>query len=317
MPFISSAQQRLFLLAGYNEARISRFNEDLNPALLLLADWVITNGNTNLAVDLLVACLHQMGRSDIAEAIEGEREAELERAQVFISYQWDSQEEARSLRDRLERAGYLCWMDIGQMGGGDVLLARVERAVRQSRVVLALLSPRFVLSSSCTRELCLADLLRRPIIPVLLARFPWPPPGPLALVLAQYVYVDLCGVGGHGGSGANADREARYAEILSQVGKFASPELLRAPPPDAGSPKAAGASPRDLAGPENAGELMGADSDSEGGPMAAGERSSAGSPAADRQRAPPDGGSSPNRLPRAASPLPVVNVRRCAVCALL
>lgn len=61
-------------------------------------------------------------------------ELEQEPAQVFLSYQWDSQDEVKALRDRLERSGYSCWMDIGQMGGGDQLYTKIDEALRQSKV---------------------------------------------------------------------------------------------------------------------------------------------------------------------------------------
>ena len=71
---------------------------------------------------------------------------------MFISYQWDHQEEAIRVRQFLEevttsilhiwgskiftrkpvvfkmfciQAGLSCWMDIGQMGGGDALYTRI------------------------------------------------------------------------------------------------------------------------------------------------------------------------------------------------
>ena len=61
-------------------------------------------------------------------------ECEQEAAQVFISYQWDSQDEARQLRDRLERSGFTCWMDVGQLGGGDHLYAKIDQALRGCKV---------------------------------------------------------------------------------------------------------------------------------------------------------------------------------------
>ena len=61
------------------------------------------------------------------------------------------------------------------------------------QVVVACLTPRYVASQLCTRELCLADLLQRPIVPVMLHPVPWPPPGPLALVLSQLVYINMKG----------------------------------------------------------------------------------------------------------------------------
>ena len=55
-------------------------------------------------------------------------------AQVFISYQWDIQDDIQSLRDRLERAGFSCWMDIGQMGAGDQLNVKIDEGIRKSKV---------------------------------------------------------------------------------------------------------------------------------------------------------------------------------------
>ena len=61
------------------------------------------------------------------------------------------------------------------------------------QVVLCFLTPRYVLSPLCTREMSLADVLRKPIVPIMLEATPWPPPGALALILSSLVYIDLCG----------------------------------------------------------------------------------------------------------------------------
>lgn len=53
---------------------------------------------------------------------------------MFISYQWDVQDEVSAIRDRLERAGFSCWMDIGQMGGGDQLSSKIDQGLRGSKV---------------------------------------------------------------------------------------------------------------------------------------------------------------------------------------
>lgn len=54
--------------------------------------------------------------------------------QVFLSYQWEAQDQVRSIRDHLERLGYSCWMDVGQMGGGDHLRAKIEEGLRNCKV---------------------------------------------------------------------------------------------------------------------------------------------------------------------------------------
>lgn len=54
---------------------------------------------------------------------------------------------------------------------------------------------RYAASANCARELSLADVLRKPIVPVMVEPTPWPPPGPIAVILSSLVYIDLCGVG--------------------------------------------------------------------------------------------------------------------------
>ena len=44
--------------------------EDVNPPLALLTDWVVSNGNIAMAVDLLTLYLEQLGRLDIVQVIQ-------------------------------------------------------------------------------------------------------------------------------------------------------------------------------------------------------------------------------------------------------
>ncbi len=99
----------------------------------------------------------------------------------------------------------------------------------------------------CQRELILADMLKKPIVPVMIDSTPWPPLGAASLILSQLAYVDLkgknwsikilfyinndfLGAGGHGGSGKAADLQARYNEIASIVARHttsSSPSTFR------------------------------------------------------------------------------------------
>lgn len=49
---------------------------------------------------------------------------------------------------------------------------------------------------------------------------PWPPAGPIALIMSSLVYIDLCGVGGHGGIGRRGDNETRFREILDRITRY-------------------------------------------------------------------------------------------------
>lgn len=53
---------------------------------------------------------------------------------VFLSYQWDLQDTVKILKSKIEERGIQCWMDIGQMGGGDALLANIDAGVRACKV---------------------------------------------------------------------------------------------------------------------------------------------------------------------------------------
>ncbi|XP_064476392.1 uncharacterized protein LOC135390582 [Ornithodoros turicata] len=243
---------------GYTDKEVCHFVEEANPGVSLLRDWRESNGATRYCMDVLASCLQQMGRQDIAKIIQGEIEPDTLVPPVFISYQWDAQETVLSIRQHLEFAGFPCWMDVGQMGGGDSLYGKIYEGISRAKVVLCCLTPRYAASPSCAREVSLADVLRKPIIPIMVEPTPWPPPGPQALVMGSLVYVDLCGVGGHGGSGRLADWEARFQEIINRVAHVLSgspatqgsrPQsshknslapLLGAPPIKAATPSAQG-----------------------------------------------------------------------------
>ncbi|KAH9504609.1 hypothetical protein Btru_062423 [Bulinus truncatus] len=210
---------------GYKQNQIDLFNEDLNPSLALLTDWIVSSGNTTMSVDVLLHYLLQLGCHDVIEVITRAKEFEFERPQVFLSYQWDMQDDVSSLRDYLERCGYSCWMDIGQMGGGDQLSSKIDQGLRGCKVVVACVTPKYIASHLCNRELWLADMLHKPIIPVVLETVSWPPPGAMAVILSQLVYISMKGIGGHGGTGIHADLMDKYSELVQRVSLYAKPDL--------------------------------------------------------------------------------------------
>lgn len=65
----------------------------------------------------------------------------------------------------------------------------------------------YIVSNMCQRELILADMLKKPIVPVMFESTPWPPMGAASLILAQLAYVDLKG----NPSAANENRRSSPA----------------------------------------------------------------------------------------------------------
>ena len=208
---------------------MEQFEDTLEPSLALFRDWLSSSGsNTKLSVEMLTACLEVIKRHDVVEVIvDAEAEEEDFDApappQVFISYHWDSQEEVLLLRAEIERrSGLSCWMDVGQMGGGDYLYNQIYRGISQCRVVVACVTPRYVVSDSCCKEVSLSDLLRKPVIPVVMERTPWPPPGAMGVIFSPLIYVDLAGCGGHGGRGRGADWKEKVHDLASRLLSYSS-----------------------------------------------------------------------------------------------
>lgn len=133
---------------------------------------------------------------------------------VFISYHWDMQSKVEELRRLLEGAGFVCWADVAPIvtlqrgssslssrslgsglggsgglavgGGGSGALAvapsddggrAASRGMRQATAVLCCVTPKYLQSDGCAKDLALAEALRKPLVPVMLRYCPWPPEG--------------------------------------------------------------------------------------------------------------------------------------------
>ncbi|XP_072020743.1 uncharacterized protein [Amphiura filiformis] len=108
---------------------------------------------------------------------------------VMISYQWDSQERAVYIRDKLREHGYKVWFDLDDMKG-DIVDAMAD-AVQNSAVVLMCMSERYKESSNCRSEAQYAHKLKRPIIPLLMEEG-YDPDGWLGFILGTKLYYKFC-----------------------------------------------------------------------------------------------------------------------------
>lgn len=68
-------------------------------------------------------------------------------------------------------------MDMSSVKGGDQLYGKIYEGISNCKVVICCLTPKYSASRSCTREVTLADVLHKPILPIMLEGCPWPPPG--------------------------------------------------------------------------------------------------------------------------------------------
>ncbi|XP_019627123.1 PREDICTED: uncharacterized protein LOC109471996 isoform X4 [Branchiostoma belcheri] len=128
---------------------------------------------------------------DLTQRMERTTVSDLGPVQVFLSYQWDHQKQVTQLHDMLEEKGHSCWMDIKEMGGGDQLYAAIDKGMRQAKVVISCVTPKYTESANCRNEVALAHSLKKTIVPVLLEKTAWPPEGPMAMPFAQLLYIDF------------------------------------------------------------------------------------------------------------------------------
>jgi hypothetical protein len=88
---------------------------------------------------------------------------------IFISYRSIEQDFALQLARDVLQAGYPVWMDrLHGILPGDEWRHSLEQGVNNSVALLACLSPNYVDSTWCRRELQRADSLHKPIFPVLI-----------------------------------------------------------------------------------------------------------------------------------------------------
>src|SRR5215831_15558260 len=98
---------------------------------------------------------------------------------VFLSYRSLERQFALKLAAELRNAGVIVWVDRLEDGiqAGDDWPRTIEEALNSCRALIAVISPDYVTSKICKRELHRADQLSRAVFPVLLKSIPaeqWP-----------------------------------------------------------------------------------------------------------------------------------------------
>ena len=139
------------------------------------------------------------------EAKRGEiEEQESHESDIFISYCWQNSELVRSVAKKLEEMEYetkenekkkiKIWIDIQNMKGD--IYNSMENGVRNCKIFISFISPKYASSPNCQRELKLGNDLRKKVYCCLVDpanRFEnggWPPPG-IGTLVAGNLYIDL------------------------------------------------------------------------------------------------------------------------------
>ncbi|XP_072016552.1 uncharacterized protein [Amphiura filiformis] len=105
---------------------------------------------------------------------------------VMISYNWEHQDRAIKIRDRLKQKGHNVWMDVDKMRG-NILMAMAD-GVEKADAMLMCYSRKYKGSAFCQAEANYAFKLHKPIIPVQVEEA-YDADGWLGLLTGMYIYV--------------------------------------------------------------------------------------------------------------------------------
>jgi hypothetical protein len=108
---------------------------------------------------------------------------------VFISYSRRDETDVSLLARKLEDAGHKIWLDRSAIQGGAKWQEEIVRGIERANVFMIVLSPQSVASKNVERELGLAHVTRKRILPVMLQRVTVPPR--LQYALAELEIIDV------------------------------------------------------------------------------------------------------------------------------
>ncbi|KAL3867352.1 hypothetical protein ACJMK2_044561, partial [Sinanodonta woodiana] len=184
---------------GYNADDIRGWATQNDPCMALLSEWYSTH-KTSEATHGVLTALQEMNRLDAAiivenamkmaeDVVEDEEFDYPSPPPIFLSYHWGYQNEVKLLNQHLQKAGYECWMDIGQMGGGDKLFEKIDRGIRGAKLIICCVTDKYAQSPNCNREVNLSVNLGKPMIPLQMEKMEWPPKGSMGPIFSEYLFV--------------------------------------------------------------------------------------------------------------------------------
>lgn len=124
------------------------------------------------------------------------------RPNLFLSYHWDVQNKVQMLVQYLESHGFQCWTDVSNANKrhttrhssnhGDTLQTQIQRNIKAAAAVVCCVTPKYICSENCTKDLSVAESLNKPVIPVMLQWLAWPPEGGrVRRILAPLSCIDM------------------------------------------------------------------------------------------------------------------------------
>ena len=138
----------------------------------------------------------------VSEKNSPEKEDISPRPNLFLSYHWDVQNKVQTLIEYLESHGFQCWTDVSNANKrhaashspnpGDNLQTQIQRNIKAAAAVVCCVTPKYICSENCTKDLSIAESMNKPVVPVMLQWLAWPPEGGrVRRILAPLTCIDM------------------------------------------------------------------------------------------------------------------------------
>ena len=90
--------------------------------------------------------------------------------QLFISYSHADKIIVHKIADELEKLHYKVWIDINDLGGGEIISDEIRKGINYSHLVIPFISKSYCESEACEKELRYSDKIKKKIFPIMLER---------------------------------------------------------------------------------------------------------------------------------------------------
>jgi hypothetical protein len=87
---------------------------------------------------------------------------------IFISYNWNVQEQVKELYEILTNLNYKVWLDIKQINGGYRLSSELAQGIKNAKIVVSCITRDYCKSYNCNLEIENASSRKKQIIPLML-----------------------------------------------------------------------------------------------------------------------------------------------------
>ena len=108
---------------------------------------------------------------------------------IFFSITGNVLNIAVDLKDRLSKFGYKSWIYTEVFD--DTLMEKIFNGIKKSVIFMALVTPNYLVSEYCLKEIRIAGLLKKPIIPIVCENLDIWPPEEIIMQVMDTIYIPL------------------------------------------------------------------------------------------------------------------------------